>query len=80
MSNEEVTEFLKQAQRFWKKWKDDAPYMNDGDRIDTMIREAGNVVDGLPEHARYLMMFFAEELSARIRAKEDDNGRTANNA
>lgn len=74
MTNQEVTDFLKAAQVFWKKWRDDAPYMNDEDRLNAMMHEAGAVLDGQPDHARHLMMFFAEELSERIRAKGEKHG------
>ena len=68
MKNEQVTELLRAAQQFWKKYRDNVPTDEDG--IRQMMREAGVPLEGMPPHATHIMEFFAAELSERINAKE----------
>ena len=68
MTNEQVTELLRAAQQFWKKYRDKVPTDEDG--IRQMMREAGTPLEGMPPHATHIMEFFAAELSERINAKE----------
>lgn len=69
MTNEQVTELLRGAQKYWKKWRDDVPDPDDSVRIDQMIHDANAPLEGMPEQAMKLMEFFTEELAARVRAK-----------
>ena len=63
MTNEQVTELLKSAQQFWKKYRDSVPTDEGG--IREMMDEAGKPLEGLPPHAFRLMQFFAEEIAIR---------------
>ena len=68
MTNEQVTELLRQAQQFWKKYRDNPPDTDEGRR--QMMEEAGKPLEGLPPHAFRLMQFFAEEIAIRAAGKE----------
>lgn len=66
MTNEQVTELLRAAQQFWKKYRDNPPDTKEG--CLKMMAEAGKPLEGLPPHAFRLMQFFTDEIA--IRAQE----------
>lgn len=65
MTNEQVHELLKAAQRFWKKYRDNVPDHDDAAAWDEAFRAANEPLKGLPEYASHIMLFFWEELHAR---------------
>lgn len=74
MTNAEVTELLRAAQMFWKKYKDNIPRLHDAQAWERILAEAEAPLKGLPDRAAGVMVFFAEELDARAREMEEANG------
>ena len=73
MTNEQVTALMKAAQAVWKKYRDDPPGFYDLDAWDEVIREANAPLEGLPEHAAKIMLFFVHELHERSKSREKQN-------
>ena len=71
MTNEQVTELLRAAQQLWKKFRDNPPEYTDSDAIDMMVEEFNKPVEGLPEHATHIMLFFIAEIYERSKAREN---------
>lgn len=69
MTNEEVTKLLRDAQAFWKKYRDDPPDYNDTEAINRMVDEANIPVIGLPDRTTHLMLFFIDEIYERSKRK-----------
>lgn len=73
MTNEQVTALMKAAQAVWKKYRDDPPGFHDLDAWDEVIREANAPLEGLPERATQIMLFFISEIYERSKAREKQN-------
>lgn len=73
MTNEQVTKLLKDAQNIWKKYRDNPPKDGDLDALDRMIEEFAAPVEGLPERATHIMLFFMSEIYERSKARERQN-------
>ena len=77
MTNEEVTSLLKDAQLFWKKWKD-VPLQFHGDerKWDTVLAEANAILDkhGDSDHVFRIVEFFTTELHLRSQEREAAHG------
>lgn len=77
MTNEEVTSLLKDAQLFWKKWKD-VPLQFHGDerKWDTVLAEANAILDkhGDTDHVFRIVEFFTTELHLRSQEREAAHG------
>lgn len=69
MTNEQVSNLLKQAQIFWLKYRDNVPDRDDKDTWEEAFREVNAPLAGLPEYAGGVMLFFWEELHARMMEK-----------
>lgn len=74
MTDAEVTQLLKAAQMFWKKYKSNVPRLHDAQAWGRILAEAEAPLKGLPDRAAGVMVFFAEELDARAREMEAGNG------
>lgn len=74
MTNEEVKLLLKDAQVFWKKWRDTPPGFRDIELWEYLNNEALDIVKkhGNTEHGALLMAFFKEEL--HLRSQEAEHG------
>lgn len=70
MTNEQVNALLMAAQGLWLKYRDNPPGFHDLDAWDEVIREANAPLEGLPEHATKIMLFFVHELHERSKARE----------
>lgn len=73
MTNEQVNALLMAAQGLWLKYRDNPPGFHDLDAWDEVIREANAPLEGLPEHAAKIMLFFTQELHERSKARERQN-------
>ena len=73
MTNEQVNALLMAAQGLWLKYRDNPPGFHDLDAWDDVIREANAPLEGLPEHAAKIMLFFVHELHERSKAREKQN-------
>lgn len=77
MSNEEVHELLKDAQKFWSKWRD-VPLRFHGDerKWDTVLAEANAILDkhGDSDHVFRIVEFFTTELHLRSQEREAAHG------
>ena len=77
MTNEEVTSLLKDAQLFWKKWKD-VPLQFHGDerKWDAVLAEANAILDkhGTGDHVFSIVEFFTTELHLRSQEREAAHG------
>lgn len=73
MTNEQVNALLMAAQGLWLKYRDNPPGFHDLDAWDEVIREANAPLEGLPEHAAKIMLFFVHELHERSKAREKQN-------
>lgn len=73
MTNEQVNALLIAAQGLWLKYRDNPPGFHDLDTWDEVIREANAPLEGLPEHAVKIMLFFVHELHERSKAREKQN-------
>lgn len=71
MTNEQVTALMKAAQAVWKKYRDNPPGFHDLDAWDEVIREANAPLEGLPERATQIMLFFVSEIYERSKAREN---------
>lgn len=71
MTNEQVNALLMAAQGLWLKYRDNPPGFHDLDAWDDVIREANAPLEGLPEHAAKIMLFFVHELHERSKAREN---------
>lgn len=71
MTNEQVTELLRAAQQLWKKYRDNPPEYTNSDAIDMMVEEFNKPVEGLPERATHIMLFFIAEIYERSKAREN---------
>ena len=71
MTNEQVTELLRAAQQLWKKYRDNPPEYTDSDAIDRMVEEFNKPVEGFPERATHIMLFFIAEIYERSKAREN---------
>lgn len=71
MTNEQVTALMKAAQAVWKKYRDNPPGFHDLDAWDEVIREANAPLEGLPERATQIMLFFVSEIYERSNAREN---------
>ena len=71
MTNEQVTALMKAAQAVWKKYRDNPPGFHDLDAWDEVIREANAPLEGLPERATQIMLFFIAEIYERSKAREN---------
>lgn len=71
MTNEQVNTLLMAAQGLWLKYRDNPPGFHDLDAWDDVIREANAPLEGLPEHAAQIMLFFTQELHERSKAREN---------
>lgn len=73
MTNEQVNALLIAAQGLWLKYRDNPPDFHDLDAWDEVIQEANAPLEGLPEHAAKIMLFFTQELHERSKAREKQN-------
>lgn len=77
MTNEEVTSLLKDAQVFWKKWKDvPLSFHGDAKQWDTVLAEANAILDkhGSSDHVFRIVEFFTTELHLRSQEREASHG------
>lgn len=73
MTNEQVNALLMAAQGLWLKYRDNPPAFGDLDALDRMIEEFAAPVEGLPERATHIMLFFMSEIYERSKAREKQN-------
>lgn len=73
MTNEQVNALLMAAQGLWLKYRDNPPGFHDLSAWDEVIREANAPLEGLPEYAAKIMLFFTQELHERSKARERQN-------
>lgn len=73
MTNEQVNALLMAAQALWLKYRDNPPKDGDLDALDRMIEEFAAPVEGLPERATHIMLFFMSEIYERSKAREKQN-------
>lgn len=71
MTNEQVNALLMAAQALWLKYRDNPPAFGDLDALDRMIEEFAAPVEGLPDRATHIMLFFMSEIYERSKTREN---------
>lgn len=77
MTNEQVTDLLRDCQQFWKKWRDvPLPYHGEGEKWMPVLDEAVAICQkhGGTDHVYDIVKFFSEELHYRAQEREAAHG------
>ena len=73
MTNEQVTALLRDAQKFWAKWKDvPLPFHGDGRQWDPVLADANEIMErnGDSDQVFTIVKFFTTELHLRAQERE----------